>query len=298
VDLQTFFRSRLEGALIRASWSEAVRYLLGITGTSQVWEDHPAWYFWLEGQPGAHSLRLEDWGEEVSESGESWRLGRFAVRFYPDPEGRVFSRFSAAERKLVADGLLDPTHHVPRPDRQAWIPERCFQVGAVEIAARTEEDSLALRVDALASARERDPSGHVLRDVPAWDLALPLFDRLAGLFSHQLRQPPRRLVVRREQGFEGISGVDGTSTCVEADDVALTTAYLLFGAGADDPWCDPSAGPSALDLTLPPDQVLTRSVDQDDGIVNPLWWTLAQGTFHSVLSSTCGCSECHGSAAS
>ena len=103
--------------------------------------------------------------------------------------------------------------------------------------------------------------------------------------------------MRREPGFEWVSGVDGTCTCVETGDVALTTAYLLFGAEADDPWCDPSADPAALDLAFPSGQPLTRSADQGDGIVNPLWWTLAQGTFHSVLSSTCGCSECHGASA-
>ncbi len=298
MDLQAFFRSRIEGALIQASWSDAVRYLLGITGTSQVWEERPAWHFWLEGEPGAHSLRLEEWGELLGGGGEPWRLGRFAVRFYPDPEAPVFSRFSPTERNLVADGLFDPVHYVPRADRQEEIPERCFQVGAVEIATRTVSDSLALRVDALTSARERGPSGETLRHIPAWELALQLFDRLAGLFSHQLHHPPRRLVVRREPGFEWVSGADGTCTCGEVGDVALSTAYVLFGNGAEDPWCDPSAGPPALDVTFPPGQAPAYSPNLSDGIANPLWWTLAQGTFDSVLSSTCGCADCHGAAAS
>jgi hypothetical protein len=298
VDLQAFFRARIESALIQASWSDAVRYLLGLTGVSQVWEERPAWHFWLEGEPGAHSLRLEEWGELQAAGGESWRLGRFAVRFYPDPAGSAFSRFAPAERDLVADGVLDPVHHVPRSDREVEIPDRCFQVGAIEFAARSADDSLAVRVDALSLARERAPSGQVLREVPAWDLTLPLFDRLAGLFSHHLRRPPCRLVVRREPGFEWTTDADGASACQETGDVALTTAYLLFGNSADDPWRDPAAGPAALDLAFPPGEHPPQSLVQREGIVNSLWWSLAQGTFHSMLSSTCGCAECHGAATS
>ena len=80
MDLEVFFRSRIEGVLIQASWSEEVRRLLAIAGASQVWEERPAWHFCLEGTPGAYHLRLEDWGEPSGDR-EPWRVVRFLIRF-------------------------------------------------------------------------------------------------------------------------------------------------------------------------------------------------------------------------
>lgn len=41
------FRKLVENALTHLSWFDTVRDELNLTGISQIWDEEPAWYFWL-----------------------------------------------------------------------------------------------------------------------------------------------------------------------------------------------------------------------------------------------------------
>jgi hypothetical protein len=56
IDFDSFFRNRVEGLLIRASWVGEVRRMLGLTGVSQVWDGQAAWYFWLQAAVGEYGV--------------------------------------------------------------------------------------------------------------------------------------------------------------------------------------------------------------------------------------------------
>lgn len=42
------FRQLIENLLIHLSWFDAARDELNLTGVSQIWDEEPAWYFWLD----------------------------------------------------------------------------------------------------------------------------------------------------------------------------------------------------------------------------------------------------------
>jgi hypothetical protein len=44
------FRQLVENALTHLSWFDTVHSHLGLTGVSQIWDEEPAWYFWLGGR--------------------------------------------------------------------------------------------------------------------------------------------------------------------------------------------------------------------------------------------------------
>jgi hypothetical protein len=52
MDLDSFFRNKVESLLITASWVEQVQQMLDLKGVSQVWGDRPEWYVWVEDAPG------------------------------------------------------------------------------------------------------------------------------------------------------------------------------------------------------------------------------------------------------
>ena len=172
MDLESSFRNRIEQMLITASWCEEVRLTLGITGVSQVWEDTPAWYFWLEGMPGAYEFGLR---EAWSKGGDERAL--FAVRFFPRPEEARELGVSADERALLGEDVFDTTT-TPHGDGRARIGPQRFQVALVEVVF-SGSGAAVFRLETAERLRVRagdagDVSGSVfVRDVPGWDLGLP-----------------------------------------------------------------------------------------------------------------------------
>ena len=80
IDLELFFRTKVENMLVTASWVEAVRQTLGLTAVSQVWSERPSWYFWISGAAGVYHLQME------GASGEGdLVIGSFSVKCYPFP---------------------------------------------------------------------------------------------------------------------------------------------------------------------------------------------------------------------
>ena len=110
IDTVSLFRNRINSLLTTASWVEDVKRLLGITGVSPIWDDTPAWYFWIEGAPGAYSLVLERaWTDGSDESGPFH--GLFSVKCYPFQASREFATFSFFEQHLIASKLFDRYEH-------------------------------------------------------------------------------------------------------------------------------------------------------------------------------------------
>jgi hypothetical protein len=244
------FRLRLQSLVARGLASSAVAARVGLAAASEVWggaepRERPAWYLWLRDAPGAWQLELAS--AEASRSPDEPILGRFTVRHYPSSGDPVFARFSPEERR-TALGALDATG-TPRIEVAARIPDALFTVGSVEWALDPRTDDAVFALASLDRLRTRTERRGVVRDVPGWRLAFPVFSLLAGLHAQVGRRAATRLVLSRRPGFEAVVS-DGGADHRDAPDVVQGEALLLLprtgapaGGGSRllDALCDPEA---------------------------------------------------------
>jgi len=314
IDFDSFFRNRIEGMLIRASWVGALRALLGMKGVSQIWNGNAAWYLWLDRAPGAYLLAFSE-GDVVDTTDHRLFEGRFALKCYPYPDHPGFGGFSLEERRLVQSDLFD-TSHTPRFEAAAQISDTLFTVGGISLLCAAEDapalltyQSLdALRViqrEQTSAAAKADKSGKVarlVRNVAGWTMGYPLFDCLVGLYVHLTRRPPAFIGATRSRGFEYLRFADGKAACRPSRETTQTTLTVGFHSSNVD-----AAGIETLwqNLLEPGEEIqiarqLPASIENDLGedlpdhiSLNPLWWEIATGDFKSELTSTCGCGDTH-----
>jgi hypothetical protein len=187
--------------------------------------DRAAWYLWLQDTPGAWQVELASAGP-LGGAAAGAVVGRLAIRHYPRRADLLFAAFDADERAMAAE-LLDATG-TPCMRAASKIPERAFTVGTIEWALDPERDASLFVLATLDRIRTRE-AGRVIRDVPGWRLAMPIFSALAGLHAQLDRRAASRLVVARQPGFELVREGSGLEPR-DADDVAHGEALLLFGA--------------------------------------------------------------------
>lgn len=316
IDLETIFRSEMEGMLLTASWAEELKETLCLTGVSQVWKDQPNWYFWLAHGPGPFSLQLEKtgvWSTTLSE----FKRGLFSLRLFPYPHQEVFSRFSPEEREQIESEHFD---HTGTPEFQSIgrIPDNLFHIGVLEWLLDQRQGTSALIFESLTSLRIRSPEGRpaglsgtktnpapdlgrLIRDVPGWDLGVPFFDLILCLYAYYRKQSPVRIVLTRSPGFEHTLEKDGLLIERKAEDIRGLAVLVCF-APLD----------RSLEKELPIQQKVEAFLEGESPLadisfprgyhpetaaevphlpINELWWSLANKTFSSNLSSTCGCNH-------
>jgi hypothetical protein len=314
IDFDSFFRNRIEGLLIRASWSEALRAKLGLEAVSQIWKGNAAWYLWLQRAHGVYHLAFLE-GEEIESSGGRLYEGHFAVKCYPYSHAPFFSGFSDEEQRLINSDRIDSTH-TPRFESINEIPDWLFTVGSISLICDLK-GLLALltyqSLDALRVRREETPpiftgadgtrwTAPLVRDVPGWEIGYPIFDCLVALYAHFKRQPPSFVGATSGQGFEHTVLADGRSVCRPSRE-SIQTAFTIGFHPADS---DASALATLWQERLEAGEViqtarrLSASFDHKvegalpkNVILNPLWWKIAESHFKSELNSTCGCGRPH-----
>jgi hypothetical protein len=315
IDPESFFRNKVDNMLVTASWVEEVRDDLGITGVSQIWDDRPAWYFWLSRFRGAYQLQLESASDDPYAP-----AGIFSLKYYPSAQERVFPAFSAEERAVVQSPLFDHTN-TPRYEERGRIPESLFNVATVFFSTTADDKQACLCFQALTSMRmvyksagvqsfssvaqtRRFTRGETDRQVPAWELGYALFDRLAGFYTFYSKNTPVRIVLTRSPGFEYVFDGSAGFQCVDTDDIHVYSLNLFFGAGHQNggafpgtavaDWLEEDAQETLFDRRYGPhENPGTDRLPLPDTAVNPSWWTLARACYSSSLASTCGCE--HGS---
>jgi hypothetical protein len=313
-DFDSFFRNRIEGLFIRASWSEALRALLGLEAVSQVWSGNAAWYLWLRRAQGVYQLVFSE-GEEVEANGDRLFEGHFAVKFYPYPDAPCYGGFSDEERRLVRSDRFDATR-TPRFEASLEIPEWLFTVGSISLLCDAEGSLTLLTyqsLDALRVRREDVPSAFtkvtgtlgtapLVRDVAGWTIGYPLFDCLVGLYVHFNRRPPAFVGATSGLGFEHTVLADGRAVCRSSRERVQTAITIGFHPVDGDSGTVATLWQEGLESleTIQIARRLPASFDPavgeglpDNLILNPLWWKIAESDFKSELSSTCGCGQPH-----
>jgi hypothetical protein len=312
MDFDSFFRNKVESMLLTASWVEQVREMLDLAGVSQVWGERPAWYIWIEGAPGVYALVLEE-GEIFDAADHPRVLGHFAVKCYPYEAAGVFDSFSPAERKMIIGELFDHTH-TPRLESRQRIPEAFFTVGSLSFMLNTAETAVMFTFDSLdylkwttITAKTVQRKGlndshekRIIRNIPAWQVGYPLFDRLISLYAFYSKRSPAFIGATRSPGFECTVDIDQTLESRVCDETWQYSTSVLFlnvtdtEEQVDKNWrahlepeekivfehpCSHSAcNHFAVDGRLPV-------------VINPLWWHLANADLKSELTSTCGCED-------
>jgi hypothetical protein len=252
VSAEDAIRLRLQSLVARGLAAPEVARRVGLAAASEVWggdvpRERAAWYLWLRDRPGAWQLELA--GAERLPGAARRILGRLTVRHYPAAAPLV-AAFDPDEQAAARE-WLDATA-TPRIDVAARIGAHLFVVGAVDWVLDLDRDASLFALASQDRLRTRD-GGRVVRDVPGWALAAPIFSLLAGLHAQLERREASRLVVSRSPGFEVVREGGAPSTR-DTEDVVHGEAALLF------PSADGCSGPAAALLAevADPDAALVR----------------------------------------
>jgi len=300
--------------LTTASWVEPLHRMLGIAGVSPVWDDAPAWYFWIAGAPGPYCLSLEQaWADDSRGAGALH--GLFSIKCFPLKTSEELSTFSFVERHLIENGSFDTTN-TPRFEARSTIPPSLFVVGVFEwtidrddlwsVLTLESSDLMLARYEAevledypLTDLSRLCFPGEIARSVRGWDLSYRLFDRFVSLWAYHLKARPARVIHARSPGIEYICRSAEAWECVETDRTSVQTFHVLFaesGAGED------RIEALARDLkgaavTVVNDLAGGCSCPAHRGHeageaphVNHRWWEMADLDLKSDLTSPCGCS--------
>jgi hypothetical protein len=317
VDLESFFRSRIENMLIKASWFEEVKQDLQISGVSPVWGDGPpAWYIWIGPSPGVHELRLEDTFARNAD-GQELYSGLFAVKFYPFPHSTVFHDFSLEEQTFVQSSFFDDTN-TPKFECYSNIPDLLFKVATLEFTIDAQRKQTLFKLESLDRIRTRFNKevtvgsklfnqkkgvrkGEIDRDVPGWDLGYHLYNRILGLYAYYSRTKPCRVIMTRETGFELVHDENERLRPCTTRDAKLDALTVIFRGKANSPElrCDTLIIEETKDVNK--ELIFDRSFPcghthelnsqslSSLPLLNERWWSLAEADYKSGLASTCGC---------
>ena len=309
MDLDSFFRNKVESMLITASWVEKVKKMLDLAGVSQVWGDRPEWYFWIDGSPGVYALVFEQSGT-IATADQILNVGQFVVKCYPFLTAGVFEAFSPREREIVNSDLFDHTQ-TPQLETKPEIPEALFAIGSISFALDAAETVALLTFDSLDFLRwsvltaktgsvNNLPEKSLIRNIPGWQIGYPLFDRLVSLYAFYSKQPPAFIGATQSPGFECIIDTYQTpENRMCADTRQLSTSVLFVNSGDTDA-CVDNIWRAQLD---PEEQIILEHTcshttcnhyvasEMSQVAINSLWWDLAHADLKSELVSTCGCGD-------
>jgi len=317
MDLESFFRSRIENILITASWIEEIRHVFQLTGVSQVWGDGPpAWYFWIGSAPGVHELRLEDAFAHDSNSQESCS-GLFSVKFYPFPGSAVFDGFSFEEQAFIKSSFFDDTN-TPKFEYYSKIPNPLFRVATVDFTIDTQSNQTQFKLESLDRIRTRFDKkitleckpfkkrkgvrkGEIDRDVPGWNLGYHLYDVILGLYAYYSKTKPCRAIMTREPGFEFVCDGRDRLRTYATNDAKLSALTVIFSDEANSygfhndvliPEETKDGNKEVIyDRCFPCGHLHEMNPQSSSGspLLDERWWSLAEADYKSRLVSTCGC---------
>jgi hypothetical protein len=312
MDLDSFFRNKVECMLITASWVEQLQKLIDLKGVSQVWGDRAEWYVWIDGAPGVYALVFEE-GEIIDAADQPRVLGQFTVKCYPYVATSVFDSFSPTEREMVTGELFDHTH-TPRLESRQHVPEAFFTVGSLSFMLNAAETVVMFTFDSLdflkwttitAKTGQRNSLNdshekRIIRNIPAWQVGYPLFDRLISLYAFYSKRSPAFIGATRSPGFECMVDIDQTLESRVCDETWQYSTSVLFLNVTD---TEKQVDTNWRAHLEPEEKIIFEhacshsacnhfAVDaRPPVVINSLWWDLAHADLKSELASTCGCAD-------
>ncbi|MCB2192059.1 MAG: hypothetical protein KQI62_10870 [Deltaproteobacteria bacterium] len=290
-------RNMVDGLWLSATWVERLRIELGLAGIHQVWDERPAWYVWLVGDPGAYGLELLH-----AEQDDGLIHGLFGIKYYPSPGNGLWEAFSDEERNLVVGVRFDRSV-TPTFEAREDIPPHLFQVGALEITTNPTREWCCFGLSALSSCSWMDADGALLRNPPGWALSYALAERLLGLHAYASKHTPVLAAFSQEPGLEVMAREDGQSLTRPCGSNQAYNLNVLFGP-------EPGRAPLSKEVwqeLLPSASEKSQTWEREfscrhyhpwevtaekQPVLSSQWWHLAEVGYTSELATSCGCEHC------
>ncbi len=128
------FRQLVENPLTHLTWFEEICRELGLSGISQIWDEEPAWYFWLGGR--AYLLRYAGVQESATEL-------IAALHAFPTSAELAGGHYDEIERSLLSAEHFDFATMTPRFESFARF-SHAFLAGELLLSLADEEISALL----------------------------------------------------------------------------------------------------------------------------------------------------------
>ncbi|MFZ4440213.1 MAG: hypothetical protein ACOYOS_17440 [Syntrophales bacterium] len=277
------------------------RLIIGLKSISEKQNGAPGWYLWFEDSPGAYLLELADAGTKAAKDDgpvlhREAVLGLYRIKYYPDAkDASSLSLFSATEQAFRASDCFDGTG-TPDFERGGDIPDPLFQIGMIEAGLSADGRGFVLRLGALdrwvtliveglattdeqGSTRYLRAAGEKDRDVPAWQLAWFLMDRLVLTLCLAYSSQPRQVVLHDAPGHAFRIRQGGVSQAVPYEAIRQRRLSISFRLHDGHSPCMGSLSflsedPSLL-LESPPGKCivsLCKEPDVPHSWVSSAWW--------------------------
>ncbi len=236
---ETGFPDLIENLLIRTFFEPPVRERIGWTGVAYRPAPERGWTFKIKGRKGIYSLTFQ--GCEKQDA--AWFLGIFNLQYFPAPDETVLESFSIGENLLRQEPSFEQRLRKDHEAANALKP--LFLIGHVVLVCDADEKRLLLSCWAPRRWREvrknglyvtRDdgtaveavPPGGVDRNVPAFALSWPFFDKLVLTAGYHLGQSPLGVVLKTWK--TPVWEIDGRNRCnplrsQETEEHLLTVVY-------------------------------------------------------------------------
>ncbi len=260
-------------------------------------EGLPGWNLWFRENTMAYQLVLIEAHEIFDNEGLSNELsikGRFAIRYFPDSNAPELDKYSCTETLLRLGPLFDNTG-TPTLTGQDCIDDSCFVVGYLDFRTNNDRDFLAL--ECIAPNRWKDvrvdgiylktlengkyeavkPNG-IDRDVPGWDSAFFLFDKLISGCFYTYKTMPCAVILAEKKWIR--FDIDKNNSCIETMDPDIDLFHLVTGIEINTD-CRRSINPNAYIqgvCTLLSSQgflfeLYKHPENRPNAKINPEWWS-------------------------
>jgi len=233
------FPTLIDNILIRTFMEPRVKEAIGWIGVAYRTGRAREWTFRVRGKAGVYSLAYRGHRQDV----HRFSHGFFTLRYFPATDERILDRFGIRENLLRLS-----------PDFDRWVRSvtggtdplaEAFLTGDVILSSDGKERNLVLSLQAPVRWREIRPDGLYIpredgspeavppggidRDLPAFALGWPFFDRLVLTLGYQLRRAPRFVFLKKRHW--PVWTIDGRNRGVPSDDSATREIILSVGYG-------------------------------------------------------------------
>ncbi|MCD6153656.1 MAG: GTP-binding protein [Syntrophobacterales bacterium] len=283
------FPDLMENFFIRLFYEPRIKELIGWIGIGYRESSSRGWTFRIKGQKGIYCLQYGG----SNQGGSVWNHGTFYIQYFPAMDEDVLDSFSIRENILRQDPLFEQLLRERLPEDDPVDSQ--FIVGKLVLSVDNEEENLFLSLCAPEKWREilrngldlprnngavveAVPMGGIDRDVPAYDLSWPLFDKIILTVAYHFKQHPFLVTLKKRpaQVFE----ITDKNHCYsrQARDIEELCLSVGFGPvlsnGTDDPRLDWATNFFPTDMSPSSSKLIwtITTQDPDPEKVNPLWW--------------------------
>ncbi|HET6461092.1 MAG TPA: CobW family GTP-binding protein [Syntrophales bacterium] len=199
----------LENLFVRIFFEPRAKEAIGWIGMAYRMGPVRCWTFRVRGRPGVYSLTYCGNGKDSS----GWHHGFFHLQYFPMPDEKVLNLFSVGENLLRLDTCFDQWIRTV-PEEGDHLDGQ-FTVGRIILSFDIKENTVVLTLQAPGRWRDirrdglylTEPDGSSVeavspggtdRNVPAFALSWPFFDRLILTLRYLLKQAPLCVILKRK----------------------------------------------------------------------------------------------------